>query len=395
MNIQTSFLTPPFGFALFYLRGVAPAVVKTLDMYKGVIGFIALQLVALGIVANFPSLVNYLPNRVQLLSETSPPPRNPRIEYCVEEYVYGQFTEANGRLPAAIATMQGVDASFLPEAQQDNLTGSYEAVDAARAALIASKEAERVEMQAAVAYRPKHVFVRGLERDARVFEAQIQPLERRQSRLRGDDNIDARARVQEQIDAAIASRDALLAQIPADWPETRAEFVKLTKEADRLRAEYRSAADTAYGDVLQLKEVLAGNEAFVALAAGFDAIEQAVANRTPDEAQDVIQDFETELQRVDGTSKIKTQLSRARRELKKRTTDMDKVTENITEARALYAAQGEWRQQVTPEFTAALDTYETAMRNTVGLRQQTRLTRDQALFVAQCQSHHRDISLNF
>ncbi len=64
------------------------------------------------------------------------------------------------------------------------------------------------------------------------------------------------------IDETIASRDALLAQIPASWPETRAEFVKLTKEVDRLRAEYRSAADTAYGDVLQLKEVLAGNEAF-------------------------------------------------------------------------------------------------------------------------------------
>ena len=50
LNIQTSFLTPPFGFALFYLRGVAPAIVKTVQMYKGVIPFIMLQLFALGIV---------------------------------------------------------------------------------------------------------------------------------------------------------------------------------------------------------------------------------------------------------------------------------------------------------------------------------------------------------
>ena len=75
LNIQTSFLTPPFGFALFYLRGVAPAIVKTIDMYKGVIAFIILQLIALIIVANFPPLVNYLPNRVSFLSETAPPPR--------------------------------------------------------------------------------------------------------------------------------------------------------------------------------------------------------------------------------------------------------------------------------------------------------------------------------
>ena len=44
INLQTSFLTPPFGFALFYLRGVAPQSVQTIDMYKGVIPFIAIQL---------------------------------------------------------------------------------------------------------------------------------------------------------------------------------------------------------------------------------------------------------------------------------------------------------------------------------------------------------------
>ena len=88
LNIQTSFLTPPFGFALFYLRGVAPAIVKTVQMYKGVIPFITLQLLALGVVGFYPSLVNYLPNRVSFLSETSPPPKNPKLQYCIEKYVY-------------------------------------------------------------------------------------------------------------------------------------------------------------------------------------------------------------------------------------------------------------------------------------------------------------------
>ena len=60
VNMQTSFLTPPFGFALFYLRGVAPPSVKTLEIYRGVVPFILLQLAALGIVGFYPSLVNYL-----------------------------------------------------------------------------------------------------------------------------------------------------------------------------------------------------------------------------------------------------------------------------------------------------------------------------------------------
>ncbi|NQY95223.1 MAG: TRAP transporter large permease subunit [Campylobacteraceae bacterium] len=54
MNLQTSFLTPPFGFALFYLKGVAPAAVKTIQIYKGVMPFIAIQIIVLGIVAFYP-----------------------------------------------------------------------------------------------------------------------------------------------------------------------------------------------------------------------------------------------------------------------------------------------------------------------------------------------------
>ena len=64
MNLQTSFLTPPFGFALFYLRGVAPDSVKTTDIYKGVLPYIAIQLLALVILYNFPILVTWLPSIV-------------------------------------------------------------------------------------------------------------------------------------------------------------------------------------------------------------------------------------------------------------------------------------------------------------------------------------------
>jgi tripartite ATP-independent transporter DctM subunit len=61
VNLQTSFLTPPFGFALFYLRGVAPPEVRTADIYRGVIPFVIMQLTMLGIVAAFPGLATWLP----------------------------------------------------------------------------------------------------------------------------------------------------------------------------------------------------------------------------------------------------------------------------------------------------------------------------------------------
>lgn len=64
INLQTSFLTPPFGFALFYLRGVAPDTVKTSDMYKGVIPFIGIQLALLAILSIFPQIVTWLPSQL-------------------------------------------------------------------------------------------------------------------------------------------------------------------------------------------------------------------------------------------------------------------------------------------------------------------------------------------
>ncbi|MEM6445767.1 MAG: TRAP transporter large permease subunit [Cyanobacteria bacterium J06642_2] len=63
-NMQTSFLTPPFGFALFYLRGVSPPEITTGHIYRGVVPFIALQLLVLFAIVAFPALVNYLPARV-------------------------------------------------------------------------------------------------------------------------------------------------------------------------------------------------------------------------------------------------------------------------------------------------------------------------------------------
>jgi tripartite ATP-independent transporter DctM subunit len=64
LNLQTSFLTPPFGFALFYLRGVAPADIRTADIYRGVTPFIGLQLLLILVLAAWPALATWLPDLV-------------------------------------------------------------------------------------------------------------------------------------------------------------------------------------------------------------------------------------------------------------------------------------------------------------------------------------------
>ncbi|MDE0379737.1 MAG: TRAP transporter large permease subunit, partial [Rhodospirillales bacterium] len=61
VNLQTSFLTPPFGFALFYMKGVAPPEVRIQQIYRGIIPFVFLQLIGLGLVIAFPEIAMWLP----------------------------------------------------------------------------------------------------------------------------------------------------------------------------------------------------------------------------------------------------------------------------------------------------------------------------------------------
>ena len=64
VNLQTSFLTPPFGFALFYMKGVSPPGVKIQTIYKGIIPFVILQLIGLSLVIKFPEIALWLPNYI-------------------------------------------------------------------------------------------------------------------------------------------------------------------------------------------------------------------------------------------------------------------------------------------------------------------------------------------
>jgi TRAP-type mannitol/chloroaromatic compound transport system permease large subunit len=67
VNMQTAFLTPPFGFALFYMKGTVPPSVTMIDIYKGIIPFVLVQLFALGMCLAFPDIVLSLPRRFGFL----------------------------------------------------------------------------------------------------------------------------------------------------------------------------------------------------------------------------------------------------------------------------------------------------------------------------------------
>jgi len=397
LNIQTSFLTPPFGFALFYLRGVAPAVVKTIDMYKGVIAFICLQLVALGIVGLYPQLVNYLPNRSSLLSETAPPPKNPRLQYCMERLVYEDFQQNGDGILAAIQNAEGIDLSYLPEDLQKDMAEGFEKAREALPQMQAIRDAENAVAAAAGDYKPVHVQVRALERDARRLDERIEDLQVIVDRS-GEGAVytaEQGARAQARIDALQAEHDAILAQIPDSWEDTYQTFAKIQKAENTARLTYRRTVDQAYEPVLELKAILADADLVASFKPELEALKEQVPQLEPDAAVDAIAEMRSRVGEAEGSSDIRDGLSEARKIMRSRSPNAEEALAEIDKSIAALEADLAWRRKGAEEILPQLEAYDAAVINNIGLRAQDRLPTDMALDVAACLSDHRDVSLSF
>ena len=393
LNIQTSFLTPPFGFALFYLRGVAPKVVKTIAMYKGVCAFIALQLVALIIVGLNPALVNYLPNRASLTSQTAPPPLNPKLQYCMENYVYDEFQNNGAAIRASIQKAQGFDLSDLPVKFGKELKSAFASADSAFGLMADIKASEKAVFDASHEYRPIHTIVRGLEREMRLFEKQKKAQEQIINRARGDQSVIDLADAQiTQLDEKIT---ALQSQIPNEWETAHAAFSVLTKGERDARNQYRRAADEAYQPIIEALNVLSNYDGYVELKSEFDQLKKDSVGLDNRAAVARIKQAEAKIKTVEGTREILKNLRQSRRAMRGRRADPERAEKLLREAFTDYEDGLIWRKRAAKELLGPLKAYEASISDTIGLRAQSRLPRKQALYVAKCSSGHRDIGLSF
>ena len=395
LNIQTSFLTPPFGFALFYLRGVAPAIVKTINMYKGVIAFIALQLIALGIVGYFPPLVNYLPNRMSLLSETAPPPRNPRLQYCIEEYTLDYFDQNASTFSNTLTRARSLDLSVLPDKLADSLADSFDSAEQARALLLEAKAAEQAVKANEDRYRAIHTQVRGIQLKIRDLDARIDDLDTLRSRVSGEDVQARKDRLSNQIDALSEEKEALTATIPSEWEAENARHVELQKTESTARNQYRKAADQGYSPVRTVAATLSATAALRDMGSALPDMKTLMATNEPADLLEPLKQLSSQFGAIEGASKIKSAVSKARSALKKKKPNPESAMKSIDKAISEYEAEMQWRESAEAALSDELAAYEMQMRNTIGIRQQEKLNREQALSVASCSSHHRDISLNF
>ena len=238
-------------------------------------------------------------------------------------------------------------------------------------------------------YRPQLNAVRSLEKQIRAIQAEIDTLQTQMRRMEDGAAREVRAI---QIEELTAEREALEGRIPAEWEEVHKAFAALTQAEDKARNSYQRAADDAYEGPAEVQAALSGNAAFTALETPLVELGSVFATGSGEEAIDKIKAVEDMFGDVEGAGDVKSALSKARRALDK--DDREEALALYDETMAEFEAQADWRRKadaVVPGLTAYLDT----IRPNLGARVQDRLTREQALAMASCTAHHRDVSLNF
>jgi len=400
LNIQTSFLTPPFGFALFYLRGVASKTVKTIQMYQGVIPFIVLQLIALAIVGYNPPMVNYLPTRMSLLSETSPPPSNPRLQACIEDYVAEEIARDGDSVRAAIANAEDWNLSALPEGLRGDVSKAIADAGQAFTLFREARETSETIAEASAEYGPLRDRVRTLQarmrRDVELIDETETQLDR--TRRFEPDNEERIQELEERLNELRTEVDELTAQIPAEWEQAHADMKKLLAQENRAYLTYRRTVDGAYEPIVTVIDAIREADALAELLDRAEALADPVEAGDYAVAEEAIGDLLGDLRALTETSDVASVFSDMRRAIRASSSsdpDPEAALELHRQGVAMLEDEIAWRSDAQEDLLPRIESYRAAIADTIGLRQQERLPREVALYVATCRAEHQDLSVYF
>ena len=394
VNLQTSFLTPPFGFALFYLKGVAPKVVQTLDIWKGVVPFIILQLIGLGIVGAYPSLVNYLPNRVYLTSNVAPPPMNPKLQYCLQEYKFANYSNNADVINKSITDFDDIILANLPadklsyfQRHVDNSKYSFELVNEV-------KSTETLYNDYAVDYRDLHFKTRKKQKKILKLNKKIDKY-KAEIRNLDDEDVSEKNKLEQKIENVKLEIDEISSQIPEEWKSKNDEFNKINKAKNLATRKYRKTVDNAYEDLLLIKSFINDGEKFEELEQEMKLLKNKIDNRGYIDAIEFIDNIFEKVGEISGSDEFADKLDYLITLMDEDEVDFEKLQSSTVDTIALFEQEVSWRKNFKKKYMDRINAHDKVISETIGLRLQSKLTKEQAIYVSKCNSIHRDISLNF
>ena len=391
VNMQTSFLTPPFGFSLFYLRGVAPKSIKTTEIWKGASVFIFLQLVGLGIVGYFPQLVNYLPLRSYYSSEVAPPPINPKLQECLFDYTYDKYTLTFAETSNLITKINSYNLSFIPESQSKKISDMISGIGSSKNLIDEVKISESNFNDYSINYKPLHTKVRRLEKDIYKKLNKIEKI-RKEIRLEIDPT------EIEKLDSEILEYqneiENIKMTIPSNWESENSEFNNILNEYNKTKLKYNKTVDNSFNELMEFIEIFKNLEGLFLIEDSFDKIFNKI-EKEDENISDQLKEFERKFNKFNQVSNIKKPIKNARKLLKKNYDKKSEALELIMESKLIYEKEIFWRLKAKDILLEDFILLSKLGEETFGLRKQDSLNKEQAVYLARCKASHEDISLYF
>jgi len=394
VNLQTSFLTPPFGFALFYLKGVAPKHVTTLNIWKGVVPFIVLQLIGLGIVGFYPNLVNYLPARTYLTSNVAPPPMNPKLQYCLQEYKFDIYNNEEPRIRAAISKFQSLVPKNLPVDKLDILEEHFENSLGTFALVKKLQKTEQEYNLYAEDYRDLHFSVRKKEKKIRKIDKKIKKLEAEIRNL-DKDKVSEKNKIQLKIEDYKLEINEVKESIPENWTSRNKNFETIQKAKNTQTKRYKKNVDQAYDNLDQFAMFIKDHEKLNKLSPDINNLKNNISKGDYENSIPIIDSLFEKLGEISGTEEVANRLDDLYSSLDSDEKDINKISNETSELIMLFDEEVKWRKDAAKNLMSELEKYNLEIKDNIGLRLQSRLSNEQAKMVASCNAVHRDISLNF
>ena len=391
VNMQTSFLTPPFGFSLFYLRGVAPKSIKTTEIWKGASVFIVLQLVGLGIVGFFPQLVNYLPLRSYLTSDVSPPPINSKIQECLLDYKYEKYISKKELILSKTQSIIQNNKNVVEIKRKDNIASLVNNINTTFTIIEDLKKSKINYNNFTGSYKKLHSKVRKIQK--KIIKNNLK-IEKLKNDLKNDDNFEIIQILEDEINQINKNIEKIMGNIPDKWLEENNKFKNILSMHNNLKLKYNKNVDKSYINLTNYIRIFEEVNDLEKLSNTFDIILNKINNNS-DEIFEEIKLIERKFNFFTDTNNVKKNLSKARKKLKKNFDKKDEALDLVKEGKKLFIDEINWRKNGKKLFLSLFKELEEISKDNFGLRKQKKLSEDQAVFIASCRAVHKDISLNF
>ena len=235
--------------------------------------------------------------------------------------------------------------------------------------------------------RKKQKKIRKIENKIEKSKSAIRNLEK--------DDLAEKNKIELKIEDYKLEIDEIVKQIPENWVSKNKEFEIINKAKNTQTKRYRKNVDEAYDNLDQIAMFIKDHDKLNELSPDINNLKKNVVNEDYQNSTLIIDSLFEKIGEISGTEEFANRLDDLYSLLDSEEKELNKISDASSEVFMLYYKEVEWRRDAAVNLMPELEKYNLVIKHNIGLRLQSRLTKDQAKLVAKCNSVHRDISLNF